>query len=170
MAVGREQTTVVLVDREGRVTLVDDPKEGPQVVEQIIGTAAEHAVTIEVPSKMITLVTKAVRKVVRVLDRKQATILGVEAEQDAIEHDQGVVESDCKRRIRALFVAQETFRYQRNGPEHLPTQRVTNSDRLRTASSEGAVEQASPLRVGNQRRRREQRGEVAKRLVIAGVE
>src|ERR1700691_1406657 len=170
MAVGGEQTTVVLVDREGRVTFVDDPKKGPQVVEQIIGTAAEHAVAIEVPGKMVTLVAKTVRKVVRVLDWKQAAILNVKAEQDAIEHDQRVVESGCKRRIRALLVAQETFRYQRNSPEHLPTQRVTNGDRLRTASSEGVVEQTSSLRVGSQRRHREQRCKVTKRIVIAGVE
>jgi hypothetical protein len=150
--------------------LIDHSKEGPQFVEQVIGMAAEHALAIDVLFQVIALVTKAVREVVRVLGWKQAAILGVETEQDAIEHDEGVVECGCKRSVGALLVTQETYRYQRDGPEHLTAQRVANGDCLRTASIECAVEQTSPLRVGGQRRRGEQRGEVAKRLVIAGVE
>ena len=170
MAVGGEQTAVVLVDRKRGIALIDDAKEGPQIVEQVIGTAAEHAVAIEVPCEMVALAAQAVREVVRVLDWKQAAILGVEAEQDAIEHNERVVESGCKRGVRALFVAKEPFCHKRDGPEHLPAQRIANRDRLRTALGEDAVEQTSTLGIRSQRRRCEQRGEVAKRLVIAGVE
>ena len=97
MPSGREESAVVLRDAEIVVALIDDPKQSSEVVVKVIRAAAEAPPAIEILGQPLLLTAQAVLEVVRVVDRQQAARLSVEAEEQAIEQHERVVEGVRER-------------------------------------------------------------------------
>ncbi len=163
-----EEPAVVLVDTEVILALADHGEQRPQVAVEVVRAQAEDAAGVDVAGQLPALREQAVRTVVRVLHGQQPPGLRVEAEQQPIEEDQGVVEGDGQRLRRALVVAQQSLGDQGDGGEDLALQRVAHPHRVGAAVAEGPVEEAAAIDVLDEGRGGEERGEVGegRRVVL----
>ena len=141
VAPGREQAAVILGDPERVVSLVDDAKERPQVVVEVVGPAAEAPSPLEVRGEALLLAAQAVLEVVRILDRQQSAGLRVQAEEQPIEKHERVVERLGERGLDARFLTQEPLGHTRYRREDLSLDGRTDGNRPRAALREDPVEQ-----------------------------
>lgn len=106
----------------------------------------------------------------RAVGGKEPTLLRVQAEQHAVEHDQGVLEREGEALRRALVPAQQSARDPRDGAEHLLLEALADGDGVLAAPIHDPVVQEADPGERSERGRREQRGEEPERLHVRGLQ
>ena len=150
ISTGGEEAAVVLVDSEGRVSAIDDAKQGAEVVVEVVRRRAEHTVRVEISGQRGPLRPDAVARVVRIAHWKEPAGLGVQAEEKAVEQNQRVVEGLVERLTRAGVVLEQTVGDQGHRGEHLALERIAHLNGVGPALLARPIEEGLPRGVRTQ--------------------
>jgi hypothetical protein len=114
-----KKTTVVLVDTEVFITLVDKLKQNLEVVENLMGSRACAPRRFSDP---LPLTSQTVVIIRRVVHRKQPPRFRVETEKEAVKDYQRMGKGLLEVLVFPLLVTKQTGSDQRDGLENLISQ------------------------------------------------
>lgn len=137
---GAEETAVVLIDVQPRVAAIDDPEERSEIVVEVVRLRRELTPATDVSGEFNLQLLEAVVGVVRVVEGQHPPRFSMQAKQQAIQEDQRAAEGEVEVLAIPVLLAEQSLGYQWNRLEHLLLQALSDSDLIRRAFGQNAVE------------------------------